>query len=287
MLPLARSATFHAMRAHSHSHRAALLRLRRIGHSARAARGRTTRYTRRNTSYTSRELVTFMGRWLRRSILRPVVENSTTTRRWPDNGPIKSQCSVAHGRSCPQVNAAVSNGRCVEGILQLRKLSRKQASGRTQKEPGNSSRALFLLRSDDLHRRLKDSSGADDHTGRVGAGLGRLRVNRARAPGLRRASNDRSGDGHVLRRREALKGRSHRRGSCEVGTVLVSSVLLFVGRKVAKVGLHRGDIRLVFRICELRNRDRGKNADDDDYDQKLNEGKTLFVAHLRSPESVA
>ena len=96
-----------------------------------------------------------MGRWLRRSILRPVVENSTTTRRWPDNGPTKSLCSVARGRSCPQVNAAVSNGRCVEGILQLRKLSRKQASGRTQKEPGNSSRALFLLRSDDLHRRLK------------------------------------------------------------------------------------------------------------------------------------
>src|SRR5207248_10025930 len=61
-------------------------------------------------------------------------------------------------------------------------------------------------------------------------------------------------------------------------TVVVCSVLLFVGGDVAKVRLHRGDVRLVLGVGELRNRNRGKNADDDDYDQKLNEGKTLFVA---------
>src|SRR5437870_1044146 len=110
-------------------------------------------------------------------------------------------------------------------------------------------------------------------------------MNRSAGPGLRgsRSSSDRNG--YVLRRAEALERRRGGRGSREVSTTVVGSVLLFVGRHVAKVRLHRGDVRLVLRICELRNRDRGKNADDDDHDQKLNEGKTLFVAHLRSPSS--
>src|SRR5437868_12313457 len=101
------------------------------------------------------------------------------------------------------------------------------------------------------------------------------------APRRGRASNCRHDDGHVLRWAEALERSRSGRGSREVGTTVVGSVLLFVGRHVAKVRLHRGEIRLFLGVGELRNRDRGKNADDDDYDQKLNEGKTLFVAHLR------
>ena len=35
---------------------------------------------------------------------------------------------------------------------------------------------------------------------------------------------------------------------------------------------------LSFVFANLRNRNRGKNADDDDYDQKLNKGNPLFIA---------
>ena len=108
-------------------------------------------------------------------------------------------------------------------------------------------------------------------------------MRRGGRPSRWRTGDKRCGDGYVSRRREAKARASHscwaRRGIREVGTVSISGVLLFVGRKVAKVRLHRGDIRLFFGLGELRNRDRGKNADDDDYDQKLNKGKTLFVAH--------
>src|SRR4051794_16015152 len=130
---------------------------------------------------------------------------------------------------------------------------------------------FFIVRTSELE------SGADDRARRIVAGLGRLRVRSRRAPRLRRASHYCSRDRHVLRRREAVQRRRTRRGTGEVRTVVVGSVLLFVGRQVAKVRLHRGDISLVLRICKLRNRDRGKDADDDDHDQKLNEGKALFV----------
>src|SRR5438105_15283400 len=106
-------------------------------------------------------------------------------------------------------------------------------------------------------------------------------MNRSAGPGLRgsRSSSDRNG--YVLRRAEALERRRGGRGSREVSTTVVGSVLLFVGRHVAKVRLHRGDVRLVLRICELGNRDRGKNADDDDDDQKLDQRKTFLAAHLK------
>src|SRR5438552_16037940 len=106
-------------------------------------------------------------------------------------------------------------------------------------------------------------------------------MNRSAGPGLRGSRSGSDRNGYVLRRAEALQWRGGSRGSREVSTTVVGSVLLFVGRHVAKVRLHRGNVRLVLRICELRNRDRGKNADDDDHDQKLNEGKTPFVAHSR------
>src|SRR3954470_9094222 len=100
---------------------------------------------------------------------------------------------------------------------------------------------------------------------------------------MRRASNVRDYDRDVLRRGEALQRRRGSRGATEVRTTVVGSVLLFVGRHVAEVRLHRGDIRLVLCIRKLRNRNRGKNADDDDDDQKLDQRKTLFVAHFVSP----
>src|SRR2546423_3512783 len=103
-----------------------------------------------------------------------------------------------------------------------------------------------------------------------------------RGPRRRRAVDCRRRHGNVLRRREALS----RTVTREVRAVVVSRVLLLERREVTKVGLHRGDVRLVLRIRELRNRYRGKNADDDDDDQKLNKCKTLFVArHFIAPES--
>src|SRR5258705_6353507 len=43
--------------------------------------------------------------------------------------------------------------------------------------------------------------------------------------------------------------------------------------------IYRREIRLFLRVRELRNRDRGQNADDHDHDQKLNQSETLAV-HL-------
>src|SRR6267378_2738912 len=96
----------------------------------------------------------------------------------------------------------------------------------------------------------------------------------SRGPRRWRADKRSRQHGNVLRGRKAL-GRTVTR---EVRAVVVSGILLFIRREVTKVRLHRGDIRLVLRIRKLRNRDRGKNANDDDYDQKFNKCKTLFVA---------
>src|SRR5205814_8140719 len=62
----------------------------------------------------------------------------------------------------------------------------------------------------------------------------------------------------------------------------VGEVCLFRRHQVAKVGLHRGEIRLFLRVGKLRDRDRGQNADDHDHDEQLNKRKTLAV-HLRIP----
>src|SRR5437762_13015442 len=100
------------------------------------------------------------------------------------------------------------------------------------------------------------------------------------APRRGRTSNCRHDDGYVLRGAETLERSRSGRGSREVGTTVVGSVLLFVGRHVAKVRLHRGEIRLLLGVRELRDRDRGKNADDGAHDQQLNEGTAFFVADL-------
>src|SRR5438445_9590268 len=49
------------------------------------------------------------------------------------------------------------------------------------------------------------TSGADDHTRRIGAGLGRLRVSSRAGPGLRGSRSGSCNDRHVLRWAEALK----------------------------------------------------------------------------------
>src|SRR5437660_8169578 len=103
-------------------------------------------------------------------------------------------------------------------------------------------------------------------------------MNRSAGPGLRGSRSGSDRNGYVLRRAEALERRRGGRGSREVGTTVVGGVLLFVGRHVAKVRLHRGDIRLVLRICELRNRDRGKNTNDHDNDQERKNVKTLATS---------
>src|SRR5438105_7190137 len=112
-------------------------------------------------------------------------------------------------------------------------------------------------------------------------------MNRSAGPGLRGSRSGSDRNGYVLRRAEALERRRGGRSSGEVRATIVGGVLLFVGRHVAKVRLHRGDIRLVLRICKLRNRDRGKNADDDDHDQKLDEGEAFLVAHHVSTSPAA
>src|SRR5450759_1046621 len=61
-------------------------------------------------------------------------------------------------------------------------------------------------------------------------------------PRSRRARQVHDDDGYVLRRAEALKGHCRSRGSTEVRAIVVGGVLLFVGRHVAKVRLHRGDV---------------------------------------------
>src|SRR3954471_13215484 len=95
------------------------------------------------------------------------------------------------------------------------------------------------------------TSRTDDRASRVVAGLRGLRMSRGGGPCLGRAGGDRGGDGHVLRGDKALERRGRRARAGEVRAVVVSGVLLLVGREVAKIGLHRGDIRLVFRVGEL------------------------------------
>src|SRR6266704_4627318 len=54
---------------------------------------------------------------------------------------------------------------------------------------------------------------------------------------------------------------------------------VIVPRPFPTVRLHRGDVRLLLRVGELRDRDGGQNADDHHHDQQLNEREALAV-HL-------
>src|SRR6476661_8987825 len=81
-----------------------------------------------------------------------------------------------------------------------------------------------------------------NHTVGHRANLCRLRLGRGGVPRRRRAGGGVCNDRHVLRRREPLERRSHRRGSTEIRSTVIGGVLLFVGREIAKVGLHLRDI---------------------------------------------
>src|ERR1035437_4550818 len=73
--------------------------------------------------------------------------------------------------------------------------------------------------------------------------------------------------------------RAEIRNGRRVVAVVVREVGFLRGDEIAEVRLHRGDVRLLLRVGELRNRDRGENADDDDDDQQLDQGETLLVGH--------
>src|ERR1035437_7963178 len=88
----------------------------------------------------------------------------------------------------------------------------------------------------------------------------------------------------VERNRDAgrrLVVRAEIRNGRRVVAVVVREVGFLRGDEIAEVRLHRGDVRLFLRVGELRNRDRGKNADDDDDDQQLDEGEALLVTRHR------
>src|SRR5439155_23334405 len=62
---------------------------------------------------------------------------------------------------------------------------------------------------------------------------------------------------------------------------------LFGCNEVAKIRLHRREVRLALCVRELRDRDRGQNTDNDDHDQQLDEGKAFAKSlHVCLPEGV-
>jgi len=105
-----------------------------------------------------------------------------------------------------------------------------------------------------------------DHAGQL-----RVRVRRRPVAGARR-------DG---RQANARRGRElHVRGIDRRRVLAaVREERLFSGDEVAKIRDHRGLVRLALRVRELRDRDRGQDADDHDDDEQFNEGKTLSQVH--------
>src|SRR3989441_385643 len=85
-----------------------------------------------------------------------------------------------------------------------------------------------------------------------------------------------------------LTSRRRRTGATDlaghVGAVLdgVGEERLFRRHQVAQIRLHRRDVSFALGVGELRDRDRGQNADNHDHDQQLNECETLAV-HDCSP----
>src|SRR6266542_1142003 len=125
----------------------------------------------------------------------------------------------------------------------------------------------------------------------VGRGLRRVtdvdraRLGRVEAGDVDRPTVARNGGRpkDVARRRAERRGTGSRRTARRAGVLeRVGEVRLFRRDEVAKVGLHRSDVRLLLRVRELRNGDGGKNADDDDHDQKLDQRETLAI-HLDIP----
>src|SRR5690349_10408578 len=142
-------------------------------------------------------------------------------------------------------------------------------------------RGAFGVRS---RRRGGRRHGADvDRAGRRG-----VDVRDARGPTSLRAGT--RGDGT-----QGVPGRGAPRGGAGGGRVgaagrgdvleRVGEVRLFSSHEVAEVRLHGRRIRLLLGVGELRDRDRGENADDHDDDQQLDECETLAV-HALPPKEV-
>src|SRR6478752_5906771 len=122
-----------------------------------------------------------------------------------------------------------------------------------------------------LTGRLAVAGRRDERVRRVDADTTRevrqLAVRVRREPGtsidgdLRHADTRRRLELHTLRGVRRILGR-------------IREVRLFSRDQVAQIRLHGGDVRLRLRVGELRDRDRGKNTDDHDDDQKLDEGET-------------
>src|SRR5215208_5152274 len=115
------------------------------------------------------------------------------------------------------------------------------------------------------------------------AGLGRRQaaVRSRRRPARARAGTDRDRDtGRAL-----VAGRAEVRRRARVEARVVSEVRLLGRDEVAEVRLHRGDVRLLLRVRELRDRDRGKNAEDHDDNQELEQRETLLGGAVHCSDS--
>ena len=122
------------------------------------------------------------------------------------------------------------------------------------------SRLAFARRGNRRIRRVH-ADAADDAS--------ELRVNVRRGP-VASARRDRR-ETNARRRRELhVRGVNRRRILAAVG-----EERFFSGDEVTKIRDHRGLVRLALRVRELRNRDRGQNADDHDDDEQFDEGKAL------------
>src|SRR5581483_6042762 len=79
----------------------------------------------------------------------------------------------------------------------------------------------------------------------------------------------------VIQRRLDRLQRGHGHGT--VGAVVVRRGSLGGGRSGTSLRLGGSVVGLPLLVQERRNRDRGKNADDEDHDEELDQGETLLI----------
>src|SRR5688500_5755365 len=116
--------------------------------------------------------------------------------------------------------------------------------------------------------------------------LGSLGVRRFGPPALHRRVSRTSIDRHAAARGIALnRSRDGRTTRGEIRARVIGGITLLCGHEVTKVALHGREVRLLLRVRELRDRDRGQNADDHDDDQELDQGKAfpILVLHESTP----
>src|ERR1041385_7096373 len=114
--------------------------------------------------------------------------------------------------------------------------------------------------------------GAARHVAVVGGGRGDAGVGQVERPAGRGAA---AGAGVRARELEVVRSGLERGQGAVLGVI---GVVALLGRgEVPEVGLHAGDERLLLGVAELRDRDRGQDADDHDDDQQLDEGKALAI----------